>query len=64
VIIQLDPMLPLDTPKGIGWAFAMIDYSQDHDTIYKVIITETGEIWDIPQPQVRGVKNFTMGRLK
>lgn len=56
-------MIPLDTPKGTGWAFAMIDYSQDHDTIFKVVITETGEIWDIPQPQVRGIKNITMGRL-
>ena len=63
MILQLNPMLPLDTPKGPGWAFALIDYSQDHDTLFKVIITETREIWDFPQSQVRGVKNISFGRV-
>ena len=63
MILQLNPMLPLDTPKGLGWAFALIDYSQDHDTLFKVIITETREIWDFPQSQVRGVKNISFGRV-
>jgi hypothetical protein len=59
---QLDPMLPLDTPKGEGFAFWRTDYSQEHDTLYSVIITATREIWDFPQPMVRGVKNISMGR--
>lgn len=61
-MIQLDPMLPLETQRGKGFAFALIDYSQEHDTLYKVIISATGEIWDIPQSQVRGVVNISMGR--
>ena len=61
---QIDPMLPLDTPKGEGFAFWRTDYSQEHDTLYSVIITATREVWDLPQPQVRGVKNISMGRTK
>lgn len=59
---QLNPMIPLDTPKGEGFAFWRTDYSQEHDTLYTVIITSTREIWEFPTPQVRGVKNISMGR--
>lgn len=61
---QLNPMIPLDTPKGEGFAFWRTDYSQEHDTLYTVIITATREIWEFPTPQVRGVKNISMGRTK
>ena len=60
---RLDPMLPLDTPKGEGFAFWRTDYGQEHDTLYSVIITSTREIWDFPQSKVRGVKNISMGRI-
>jgi hypothetical protein len=62
MMLQLHPMLPVDTCKGAGFAFVLIDYGQEHDTLYKTIITATGEIWDLPQSQVRGVKNISMGR--
>lgn len=62
MMIQLNPMIPFDTPKGPGWAFLLIDYSQDHDTLYKIAITETREVWDFRQSEVRAVENITMGR--
>lgn len=62
MFIQLNPMLPVDTPKGTGFAFALIDMGQEFDTLYKVIITASREIWDVPQPQVKGVVNWSMGR--
>jgi hypothetical protein len=64
VILQLDPPWPVTTSKGAGFAMALIDYSQEHDTLFKVCITETGEFWDLPQSQVRGVQNISMGRMK
>lgn len=60
---QIDPMIPFDTPKGEGWAFWRTDYSQEHNTLYSIIITKTREVWDFPQPQVRGVKNISMERV-
>ena len=62
MMIQLHPMLPLSTSRGPGFCFLIIDYGQEFDTLYKTIITETGEIWDLPQSEVRGVKNISMGR--
>lgn len=64
MMIQLEPMLPVRTPHGPGYAFVLIDYGQEFDTLYKTIITATGEIWDLPQSQVRGVKNYSMGRVE
>ncbi len=64
MILQLDPPWPVTTSKGAGFAMALIDYSQEHDTLFKVCITETGEFWDLPQSQVRGVQNISMGRMK
>lgn len=64
MILQLEPMLPVDTPKGPGFAFALIDYGQEFDTLYKVMITATREVWDVPQPQIRAVRNISMGRAE
>jgi hypothetical protein len=66
VILQLDPPIPIFAPNhgGAGFCFAWIDYSQEHDTIWKCLITATQDWWDIPQPQVKGIENITMGRKK
>lgn len=63
MLIQLEPMLPVMTPKGKGFAFVLIDYGQEFDTLFKTIISATGEVWDIPQSQIRGVVNISMGRI-
>lgn len=62
MLLQLNPPIPCETPKGAAFCIAFIDYGQEHDTLWKCIITSTGEVWDVPQPQVRGVKNVSMGR--
>lgn len=63
MLLQLNPPIPCETPKGAAFCIAFIDYGQEHDTLWKCIITSTGEVWDVPQPQVRGVKNISMGRF-
>ena len=63
-MIQLDPPIPVWIPgeQQPGEAVALIDYSPEHDTIWKVILRD-GRIWDYPQPKVRGRENVTLGRL-
>ena len=62
---QLDPPLPVHVlDKGAGFAFAVIDYGQEHDLIWVTAIDETGEIWCTPNPRVRLQANWTMGRKK
>lgn len=63
LIVQLNPSIPLETPKGKGEAILVIDYGQDHHLIWTVIIDETREIWSFENPQVRGQKNITLNRF-
>lgn len=62
---QLDPPLPVHVlDKGAGYAFAVIDYGQEHNLIWVTAINDTGEIWCAPNPRVRLQANWTMGRQK
>lgn len=63
MILQLNPAIPVYIPsrQQEGYAIALIDYSQEHFTLWKVAL-ENGEIWDIPQSGVRLQKNISMGR--
>lgn len=64
MILQLNPPIPMNViGKGDGYAIAMIDYSQEHHVMFVVAINETGEIWTVENPQVRMLKNITLGRL-
>lgn len=63
MLIQLNPMIPMSTPKGNGYAIAMIDYSQEHNISWVIAIDSTGEIWTYSNPEVRMQKNITMGRI-
>jgi hypothetical protein len=61
-ILQLHPPIPLDTPKGSAQAWFIIDYSSEHDLLWVCAIDATGEIWVLPNAEVRAQKNITMGR--
>jgi hypothetical protein len=62
-ITRVDPPIEVNTPKGLGFCYAWIDYTQDHNTLWKVCITESREWWDFPQSQIRGIKNISLGRV-
>lgn len=61
-MIQLNPPIPLSTPKGNGLAWFLIDYGAEHHIMFVVAIDDTGEIWTFENPVVRAQKNITMGR--
>lgn len=63
MIQQLNPPIPLSTPKGDGLAWAIIDYGTEFNLMWIVAIDETGEIWTFQNPDVRALKNISMGRL-
>ena len=62
-MLQLNPPLPLSTPKGEGFAHILIDYGPESDLYWTVFITETGEIWTFANREVRAAKNITLGRV-
>ena len=63
-ITQLDPPLPLDTPKGSGIAHLVIDYGPEHDLMWVVFLDADGACWTVPNPEVRMSWNWSLGRRK
>jgi hypothetical protein len=63
-MLQLDPPIPLTTPKGEGFAHILIDYGPETDLYWTVFITRTGEVWTYSNPEVRAARNITLGRTQ
>lgn len=62
---QLDPPIPVHVvDRGPGLAFAVIDYGPEFDLLWVTGMDEGGEIWAVPNPQVRLQANWSMGRRK
>lgn len=61
-ILQLNPSIPVNTPKGSGEAWFILDYGPEFDTMMGVCIDQTGEIWIYKISELRGLKNITLGR--
>lgn len=62
-MLQLNPPLPMLTPKGEGFAHILIDYGPESDLYWTVLITTTGEVWTFANREVRASKNITLGRI-
>ncbi len=61
MILQLNPPLPLETPKGKGWAHLVIDYGQEHHLLWTVFLDESGACWTFSNPEIKMQPNLTMG---
>jgi len=61
-MIQLNPQIPVITPKGKGWAFFLIDRSQEHDLEWVVFLDDGGECWTFKNNEIRIQKNYTLFR--
>ena len=62
MILQLNPPIPLETPKGKALAQVLIDYGVEHHLIWVCFQDDIGEILCWPNHQVRAQTNITMGR--
>jgi hypothetical protein len=62
-MLQLNPSIPVDTPKGSGLALLVTWLSEEHHLIWTVCIDSTGELWSYENPFIRGTKNITFGRI-
>ena len=62
MMIQLNPTLPLLTPKGPALAHFLIDYGEEHHLMWVCVQDGTGEIWTWPNNKVTAQSNITMGR--
>lgn len=62
MIYEPQNRLDVSTPKGDGVVWLVTDYGHETDTIYTVIINETGELWQFRHKDIRVKKNITFGR--
>lgn len=61
MILQLQPTIWLKTAKGTGLAHFIIDYGEEHDILWGICMDDTGEWWWLANPEVRGLKNISLG---
>ena len=59
---QLNPPLPLSTPKGRGYAVGVIDYGFEHNLLWVVALDDSGELWCVPNSEARMQPNWSAGR--
>jgi len=62
-ILQLNPPIPVITPKGEGIAWILLDYGVEHNLLWVVAIDSNCEIWTFDNTQIRAQKNITYGRI-
>ena len=62
-MLQLDPPIPVVTPRGKALAQVLIDYGAEHDLIY-VCFQDDGEVWCWRNQDIRAQVNITYGREK
>lgn len=55
--------IEVTTPKGPGVIWLVTDYGYETDTIYTVIINETGELWQFTHKDIRAKSNITFNRV-
>jgi hypothetical protein len=63
MILQLNPAIPVTTPKGSALAHFLIDYGQESHLYWVCFQDDTGECWTYANPEVRAQKNISLGRL-
>lgn len=62
MIIQLNPAIPVRTPKGNALAHILIDDGPEYDLKWVCFQENTGECWTWNNRMIRGQMNMTHGR--
>lgn len=62
LIFEPQNRLEVDTPKGSGIIWLVTDYGHETDTIYTVILDNSGEMWQYSHKEIKVKKNITFGR--
>ncbi len=63
MIFEPSNRLEVVTPKGEGIIWLVTDYGHETDTIYTVIINNTGEMWQFTHRDIIIKPNITFRRL-
>ena len=61
-IYEPNNRIDVKTPKGDGIILFVTDYGHETDTIYTIIINETGELWQYTHKDLIVKPNITFKR--
>lgn len=61
IALEFKEMVEVTTGKGDGFIWYMLDYGPHSDSLYTIIIKETGECWQMSHKDFRIKQNITMG---
>lgn len=64
MMLQLNPPIPLFTPRGNGLAHFVIDYGPEHHLLWTVALDAGGGCWTFQNPEIKFQANPSMGRTK
>jgi hypothetical protein len=62
IIFEPQNRVEVRTPKGDGVIWLVTDYGHETNTIYTVIIDETGQMWQFTHKDLIVKSNITFGR--
>lgn len=57
------PVIVVSRNNAMGLAHWIDDQGIEHHKIWGVV-TDAGEVWWVPNPEIRAQTNWTMGRLR
>ena len=63
MIIELQQMIEVDTPKGRGRIWLVTDYGMEIEKLFTVILNNQ-EIWEFTNRDVKPTQNISFGRKK
>ena len=64
IALEFKESLEVNTAYGDGYIWYMMDYGPHADTLYTVIIKETGECWQMTHKDFRVKTNTSLGIRK
>lgn len=62
MLVQLNPSIPLRSPRASGEAIMVVDYGPEHDVLWAIVDDATGQVWWVPNGEVRAYRNYSIGR--
>ena len=62
IIFEPSNRVEVKTSKGDGIIWLVTEYGHETDTIYTVIINETGQMWQLTHKDLIVKNNITFGR--
>lgn len=61
IALEFKDPVEVTTPKGDGYIWYLIDYGPNSDTLYTIILKQTGECWQMSHKDFRVKPNVSLG---